>query len=165
MKPTIRLATEADLPAIVQIYNEAIPGRTATADMTPVTVEERLEWFRKHDPSVHPIFVCEDAGRIIGWTSLSAFYGRPAYKATAEVSTYVTTQRHRGGVGTALRAHVLEACARCGIKTVLSFVFAHNIASIHLNEKFGFTKWGHFPRVAELDGVERDLVIMGKRLE
>ena len=72
-----RLATEADLPAIVEIYNEAIPGRTATADTTPVTVEERLEWFRKHDPSTHPIFVYEDSGQIIGWTSLSAFYGRP----------------------------------------------------------------------------------------
>jgi phosphinothricin acetyltransferase len=164
MTPTIRLATEADLPAIVQIYNEAIPGRMATADTAPVMVEERLEWFRQHDPSVHPIFVCEEAGRIIGWTSLSAFYGRPAYQKTVEVSTYVTTRRHRAGVGTALREHVLSACDRYGIKTVLSFVFAHNVPSIRLNEKFGFAKWGHLPRVAELDGIERDLVIMGKRL-
>lgn len=162
---TIRLATEADLPAIVQIYNESIPARTATADTTPVTVEERLEWFRKHEPSVHPIFVYEDAERIIGWTSLSAFYGRSAYRKTVEVSTYVTTQRHRSGVGTALREHVLSACPGYGINTLLSFVFAHNTASIRLNEKFGFAKWGHLPRVAELDGIERDLVIMGKRLE
>jgi len=161
----IRLATEADLPAIVEIYNEAIPGRTATADTTPVTVEERLEWFRKHHPSTHPIFVYEDSGRIVGWTSLSPFYGRPAYKKTVEVSTYVTKQRQRSGVGAALRSHVLSVCPRYGIKTVLSFVFAHNVASIRLNEKFGFTKWGHLPRVAELDGIERDLVIMGKRLE
>jgi hypothetical protein len=34
-----------------------------------------------------------------------------------------------------------------------------------LNEKFGFTQWGHLPCVAELDGIEKDLVIMGKRLE
>lgn len=161
---TIRLATKADLPAIVEIYNEAIPGRTATADTTPVTVEERLEWFQKHDPATHPIFVYEDSGRVIGWTSLSAFYGRPAYKKTVEVSTYVTCQRHRTGVGTALREHMLAVCARYGVKTVLSFVFAHNIASVRLNEKFGFSIWGHLPRVAELDGIERDLVIMGKRL-
>jgi len=165
MTATIRLATKADLPAIVEIYNEAIPGRTATADTTPVTVEDRLEWFHKHDPSTHPIFVYEDSGRVIGWTSLSVFYGRPAYKKTAEVSTYVTFQQHRAGVGSALREHVLAACGRCGVKTILSFVFAHNIASIRLNEKFGFTMWGHLPRVAELDGIERDLVIMGKRLE
>ena len=162
---TIRLANEADLPAIVEIYNESIPGRTATADTTPVTVEERQEWFRKHDPSTHPIFVFEEAGEIIGWTSLSPFYGRPAYKKTAEVSTYVTTKRHRTGIGAALRSHILSVCPRYGIKTLLSFIFGHNLASIRLNEKFGFTTWGHLPRVAELDGIERDVVIMGKRLE
>ena len=81
------------------------------------------------------------------------------------MSTYVTTQRQRSGVGTALREYVLSVCPRYGIKTILSFVFGHNLASIHLNEKFGFTKWGHLPCVAELDGIERDLVIMGKRLE
>jgi phosphinothricin acetyltransferase len=165
MSFTIRPATEADLPAIVRIYNESIPGRLATADTMPVTVEERLEWFRKHEPAVHPIFVYEDAGKIIGWTSLSAFYGRPAYKKTVEMSTYVTTRRHRSGVGTALREHVLSVCARYGVKTLLAFVFAHNVPSIRFNEKFGFAKWGHLPRVAELDGIERDLVIMGKRLE
>jgi len=110
-------------------------------------------------------FFYEDSGRILGWTSLSAFYGRPAYKKTAEVSTYVTTLHHRAGIGTALREHVLSVCGRYGIKTVLSFIFGHNVGSIRLNEKFGFAKWGHLPRVAELDGIERDLVIMGKRLD
>src|ERR1041385_3093275 len=107
MSNLIRLATERDLPAIVAIYNEAIPGRTATADTVPVTVEDRVEWFRKHDPSTHPIFVCEDSGQIVGWTSLSPFYGGPAYKKTAEVSTYVTNRRQREGIGTCLRSHVL----------------------------------------------------------
>ena len=114
---------------------------------------------------MHPIFVCEEAGRIIGWTSLSAFYGRPAYQKTAEVSTYVTTRCHRSGVATALREHLLAACARCGIKTLLAFVFAHNLPSIRFNERFGFAKWGQLPRVAELDGIEKDLAIMGKRLD
>jgi phosphinothricin acetyltransferase len=49
---TLRDATEADLPAIVAIYNAAIPGRTATADTDPVTVESRREWFAKHSPRV-----------------------------------------------------------------------------------------------------------------
>ena len=52
-----------------------------------------------------------------------------------------------------------------GIKTILSFAFGHNLARIHFNAKFGFTKWGHLPSVAELDGIERELVIMRKRLE
>ena len=152
MSSTIRTAVEADLRAIVAIYNEAVPGRTATADTSPVTVEDRIGWFRAHNPSTHPIFVCEDAGWIVGWSSLSPFYGRPAYSRTVEVSTYVTTGRHRSGIGTALRSHVLSACPHYRIQTVLSFVFGHNTAGIRLNEKFGVATWGHLPRVAVLDG-------------
>ena len=161
---TIRLATEDDLPFIVAIYNESIPGRAATADTEPVTVEERREWFAHHTPDAHPIFVAEIEGEIAGWVSLSAFYGRPAYRKTAEVSTYIAARFQGRGLGTQLREHILEACPALGIETVLSFVFAHNAASIALNEKFGFTSWGHLPRVAVLDGIERDLLIMGKRL-
>jgi len=34
---TIREATASDLPAIVAIYNESIPGGMATADLEPIT--------------------------------------------------------------------------------------------------------------------------------
>jgi len=43
-----RAATEADLPAIVEIYNSTIPGRMVTADLEPVTVESRRAWFQAH---------------------------------------------------------------------------------------------------------------------
>jgi phosphinothricin acetyltransferase len=142
MSPTLRAATEADLPAIVAIYNESIPGRLATADTDPITVENRRDWFHRHDPAVHPIVVAEVEGRIAAWASLSAFYGRPAYRCTAEISTYVSTTHHRRGLGSLLRRHLLERCPELGINTVLSFVFGHNQPSIRLNEKYGFTVWG-----------------------
>ena len=47
----IRIATDTDLPAIVEIYNEAVAERFATADLTPVTLERREQWFEEHDPS------------------------------------------------------------------------------------------------------------------
>ncbi len=160
----IRPACDADLPAIVDIYNQSIPGRLATADTEPVTVEARREWFARHDASTYPVFVAEEDGAVIGWTSLSIFYGRPAYRRTAEVSTYVATAHHGRGLGTALRTHVLAAAKDLGFHTLLSFVFGHNAPSIRLNEKFGFTTWGHLPRIAVLDGIERDLLIMGRKL-
>jgi phosphinothricin acetyltransferase len=160
----IRLATEPDLPAIVAIYNESIPGRLATADTEPVTVEDRRGWFHSHDSSTYPIFVDEDDGNIVGWASLSAFYGRIAYRRTAEVSTYVSTRRHRTGVGSRLREYLIAVSPDYGVDTLLSFVFAHNTPSIRMNEKYGFERWGHLPRVAILDGIERDLLIMGRRL-
>ena len=95
----IRPATLAALPVIVEIYNAAIPGRQATADTEPVTVESRLEWFKAHDPATRPLWVMETEGQILGWLSLSSFYGRPAYNATVEVSLYVATAAQGLGVG------------------------------------------------------------------
>ncbi len=34
-----------------------------------------------------------------------------------------------------------------------------------LFREFGFEPWAHFPTVAELDGIERDLVVLGLRLD
>lgn len=51
------------------------------------------------------------------------------------------------------------------MRTLTAGAFAHNEASVRLFEGFGFEVWAHFPRVAELDGVERDLVVMGLRLD
>ena len=56
-------------------------------------------------------------------------------------------------------------CEQYGIETILSFVFGHNVPSIRLNESFGFTQWGHLPEVAILDGIKRDLIIMGKKVK
>src|SRR5207244_1950402 len=58
------------------------------------------EWFHKFDPARRPIWVADVAGRVVATAYLSSFYGgRPAYDATAEVSTYIATglpsPRHR----------------------------------------------------------------------
>jgi len=45
----IREAKETDLPTIIDIYNAAVPTRKATADLKPISLESRREWFKKHD--------------------------------------------------------------------------------------------------------------------
>ena len=82
----LRDADEADLPAIVDIYNSTVPTRMVTADTEPVSVESRRTWFREHDPESHPIWVAEVEPEIAGWFSFEPFRKRPAYQATAEVS-------------------------------------------------------------------------------
>ena len=160
----IRHATAADLPAIVAIYNAAIPGRMATADTEPVTVAQREEWFRAFDPASRPLWVDEEHGEIRGWTGLRSFYGRPAYHRTVESAVYVSPGHQRKGVARALLAHALGQAPALGVATVLGFIFAHNTPSIRLYEAYGFTRWGLLPRVCELDGVERDVAILGRRL-
>jgi L-amino acid N-acyltransferase YncA len=161
----IRNASVVDLPAIVAIYNAAIPGRMATADLEPISVDSRRQWFNEHLPGSRPLWVVEEAGEIKGWLSLQAFYGRPAYHASAEVSVYVAPDAQRKGYARELVARVIGRTGDFGIKTLLAFIFGHNEPSLALFQSFGFKTWGHLPRVAELDGIERDLLILGRRIE
>jgi len=161
---TIRDATEADLPAIVEIYNAAIPGRRATADTEPVAVENRYAWFCEHHPGRRPLWVAEENGEIAGWLSFQSFYGRPAYHATAEISVYVSPSKQRTGIRGTLLTKAIEQAPRLGLKTLLGFIFGHNEPSLRLFEGFGFKRWGVLPRVAELDGVEHDLILVGRRI-
>ena len=165
MDAVIRDATQADLPRIVEIYNSSIPGRLATSDLEPVTVEGQRGWFQSHTPGKHPLWVCEQNGKIAAWIGLRAFYGRPAYHATAEVSVYVAPAFHRRGIAPMLVERMQTKCPELGIRTLLAFVFGHNDPSLRLFERAGFVRWGKFPTVAELDEVWRDLVILGWKTE
>ena len=159
----IRDAVESDLPAVVSIYNAAIPGRLATADTEPVAVSSRHAWFAEHG-AARPLWVAAVDSAVAGWLSFQSFYGRPAYHATAEVSVYVSPHHQRRGVGRALLANAVDAAPRLGLRTLLGFIFGHNEPSLRLFGEFGFARWARLPRVAELDGIERDLVIVGLRV-
>jgi phosphinothricin acetyltransferase len=159
-----RIATTEDLPVIVEIYNSTIPGRMVTADTEPVTVEDRLAWFHAHDPGRRPLWIVEAEGEVCGWVSLQHFYGRPAYHATAEISIYLHERCRGRGLGKRILDTVLTKCPGLGIDTLLAFVFGHNEPSLRLFASAGFKRWGHLPDVAELDGVKRDLVILGRKI-
>ena len=165
MSLSYRDATPADLPAIVAIYNSTIASREVTADLDPVTVESRVAWFRAHSPQARPLWVVEEGGDVIAWLSFSDFYGRPAYARTVEVSIYLDPRARGKGLGKKLLREALDRAPSLNVDTVLGFVFGHNAASMKLFAGFGFEAWGTLPRVAVLDGVERDLVILGLRVE
>ena len=164
----LREATEADLPAIVAIYNATIPGRRVTADTEPVTVESRVPWLHAHNPRTRPLWVVGDtrdgSGAICAWLSFNSFYGRPAYAPTAEISVYVAESHRRRGLGRSLVGEAIARAPACSVNTLLGFIWAHNEPSLELFAQLGFERWGFLPRVAVLDGVERDLVILGRRV-
>jgi len=162
----IRHATSGDLPEIVSIYNASIPGRMATADLAPVSVADRRQWFSEFDPARRPLWVsCADDGATpLAWLSLRSFYGRPAYDETVEVGVYTAPGARRQGHGRRLLAHALREAPSLRIGTLLAFTFAHNTPSLTLFRNAGFAAWGTLPRVANLDGVRRDLVILGRAL-
>jgi phosphinothricin acetyltransferase len=164
-KLKFRDALKTDLKKIVEIYNSTIPSRMVTADTEPVSVYSREKWFDEHNPSKRPLWVVEnESNEIIGWVSFQSFYGRPAYSATVEISIYLETKQRGKGLGKRILQYCIDNVSKFGIKTLLGFIFSHNEPSLKLFRSFGFEDWATLPNIAELDGQERGLKILGKRI-
>jgi phosphinothricin acetyltransferase len=138
---TLREATEDDVPAILDIYNDAILNTVATFDTESQTLEEKLAWFRE---TTHPyvVLVAERDGEVVGWASLRRFRQKEAYRYTAENSVYVREDCHREGVGTALMRRLVEVGAANGFHAIIAGIAGDNPASVRLHERLGFEAVG-----------------------
>lgn len=161
---SIRDAREADLPAIIKIYNAAIATRISTAQLEPVTIESRGNWLSDHLPDRHPFWVLEMKGQVAGWLTLKPFLPRAAYRGTDEVSVYVDEKFRRRGVARTLLEEAIARAPSLQIQAMVGLIFAHNQPSLKLFEQLGFEKWGLLPRIARLDENVRDLTVMGRHV-
>lgn len=163
---TFRDATLDDLPKIVEIYNSTVASRLVTADLEPVSIESKLAWFHQHNSEFRPLWMVEDSQKnTIGWVSFQDFYGRPAYQKTAEISIYLDEKFRDKGFGKQILELSIEKCPSLEIENLLAFIFAHNLPSLTLFEKFGFELWANLKNIAELDGEKRSLIILGKNIK
>jgi L-amino acid N-acyltransferase YncA len=156
-----RNAVAADLPAILAIYNEAIPTLMATADLAPQSPEARAAWFEPRDRARRPVLVIEEAGEVVAWGSFSDFKERAAYAPTAEISVYVAARAAGRGLGRRMLDALLDRTPAAGIDRVLAICFAHNEASLRLFRSRGFVAWGCLPGACDMKGIRRDIVILG----
>jgi phosphinothricin acetyltransferase len=142
----VRPATEADVPAILDIYNDAILNTIATFDTEPQTLGEKLAWFRQ---AQHPYatLVAERDGDVVGWASLRRFRQKAAYRYTAENSVYVRKDCHGEGIGAALMRELVALATANGFHTIIAGIAGDNPASVRLHEQLGF----------EVVGTERDV--------
>jgi phosphinothricin acetyltransferase len=144
----IRPATLEDVPAILEIYNEAVLNTTASYDYEPASLGARTQWFMDHERDGYPVFVAlNEACRVVGWASLSRYHARPGYRFTTENSVYVAADQRGRGIGRRLLAESIEAAKRKGLHAIIAAIDADNQASLRLHESFGFEKVGHFKRV------------------
>lgn len=166
MSVEIRAARRGELKDIVEIYNQAILTKSSTADLEPIEVEDRVEWFDNHPEESYPIYVALDNGRVIGWLSLSPYRpGRMALRYTVEVSYYIHRDFQGRGVGSSLLAYGIERAAELGYKTVFAIILEKNSSSVGFIEKFNFIRWGYLPGVAEFDGEETGHLYYGLRVD
>lgn len=159
-----RNATLDDLPAIVSIYNSTVASRMVTADTSPSSVEDKIEWFKKHQSANRPLWVLESGDQVLGWVSFNNFYGRPAYEGTAELSIYLHPDARGKGLGKQVLQYCIEQAPRLELHTLLGFIFSHNKPSIVLFENAGFSEWGLLKDIAVMDEKKYSLSIYGLTL-
>ncbi|HHN47843.1 MAG TPA: N-acetyltransferase family protein [Bacteroidales bacterium] len=160
----IRPATLSDLPAIDNIYNQAIVSEF-TAHTKPLSKTQRLDWFNNHKKSGCPLLIAECDHETAGWLSFAQYRsGRQALSKTAEISYYVNEAFHGRGIGSQLIQHALHVASGYKFKVLLAIILEHNPISIYLLEKYGFEKWGFLPAVADFNGKLRAQFYYGKIL-
>ncbi|MBS4012762.1 MAG: N-acetyltransferase [Bacteroidetes bacterium] len=165
MEQILRLANNQDLPEINEIYNQAIDTRCSTGDHFHVTMEERQQWFENHPPEKCPVIVYEYNGKIAGWICLSPYRnGRTGFKFTAELSYYVHNNYKQKGIGSILLKSIIEKAKTLNYTTLIAMLFATNIASIKLLEKYQFQKWGCLPQIIDIDDIKYDHLCYGLKI-
>ena len=144
---TVRLATENDLPAILDIYNDIIMHTTAVYYYEPHTLEMRMQWFEERKQKGFPVFVAEEEGNILGMSTIGPFRQPTAYQFSVENTVHVAAHARGRGVGKLLMPPVIEAAGKLKMHTIIAGIDAGNEVSLHLHRNFGFVEVAHFKEV------------------
>lgn len=156
-----RIATDNDLPLLTDVYNASVMQGGASADTEAVSLEARRAWLHGHvDP--YAVFIIEadvdGVSQDIGFAALSRFHARPGYNGICTVAYYLTPQWQGKGAGKAIMQFLLDECAARGMRKAIGMIFADNVRSIALVNRFNFTQFGLLPQAAlDARGIMHDM--------
>jgi L-amino acid N-acyltransferase YncA len=145
---------------VLAIYLEGIATGQATFETTAPSWER---WDSAHLNFARLVAVSDENGQLAGWAALSPVSSRSIYSGVAEVSVYVGSEFRGQGVGGALLDHLIEQSESNSIWTLQASIFPENIPSMALHKNHGFRRIGLRERVAKLNGVWRDTVVLERR--
>lgn len=142
----IRLATEADAPAVAELYNWYVRHSTATFQYAPATVEE----IRANIAGVlagAPFLVAETAsGRLAGYACAHPYHAREAYAWSVETTIYCSPDFVGQGVGRRLYAPLLALLREQGYCRAAALLARPNPESEAFHRAMGFRKVGCEPQ-------------------
>lgn len=148
MSILIRRVAQADLPALLAIYNHYIATTAVTFDLEPKTLAQRQEWLDSFAPTGrYQCFVAVADGEAIGWACSGQLREKAAYDTSVETSIYVKDGAHRRGLGRQLYATLFEALGREDVHRAYGCLTVPNDPSVALHIKMGFVHVGGFHQV------------------
>lgn len=161
----VREATPADLPALLDIYNEAVVNTTASWDHDPWTAVRHADWYAHKAENGFPILVADQDGEVLGYASYSEFSAKAGYSGTREHTVYLRVDARGRGIGrTLMEALIGQARAR-GVHTLIGRLSADNEPSLRLHAGLGFVEVGRLHEVGRKFGRWLDLVYLQLMLQ
>ena len=155
---TTRAMTDDDLLRVLEIYAQGIATRTATFETEPPALEAlRDRWLPGHR------WVAEANGVVVGWTAVAPTSARPCYAGVGESTVYVAEEARGRGVGRVLLHRQVTEADTGGLWTLQTSIFPENRASLALHHGAGYRTLAVRSRIAQLDGVWRDTVLLERR--
>lgn len=156
----VRHALEKDLPAILDIYNDAILHTTAVFQYDVHTIEMRKEWFEQKQKDGYPVFVAEENNAVVGFSTFGPFRNWPGYKYSVEHSIYVKDGHRRKGIGKLLMYPLIDNARALRYHTIIAGIDGDNKSSIAFHKQFGFEQVAYFKEVGWKFNRWLDLVFM-----
>ena len=161
----VRKAATVDLPAMLVIFNEILLNTTAVWDDEPQTLEMRTKWFEEKKQKGFPVFVAEEDGVIVGFSTFGPFRPHSGYRHTVENSVYVAAGRRGKGIGKLLLEPLIDAAVKMDVHVIVAGIDAENIESLHLHKQFGFVEVAFMKEVGFKFDHWMDLIFMQLILE
>ena len=156
----IRRATEADVPAILDLYNDAILHTTATWDHDPVDLADRRRWLRAHNTDPNVTLVAEVDGAVVGFAGYGEFRGKLGWAATVEHSVYLSPAAQGRGLGRRLLTDLISAARDRHVHVMVGVLSADNEVSLRLHRSLGFAEVARMPEVGSKFGRWLDAVMV-----
>lgn len=148
----IRAAEPEDLVRLTAIYNHYVENSHVTFDVTPVSVEQRREWFEHYSTKgPHRLLVAVDE-QVLGYASSGSWRPKAAYDTTVEMSVYCAHEARQRGVGRLLCQHLLKELETEDVARVVGGAAVPNPASVALLTSLGFRTVGTFTKVGRKFG-------------
>jgi phosphinothricin acetyltransferase len=156
----IRDAIESDLPAIRDIYNDAVLNTTAIWNEQPVDLANRQAWFSARQVQQYPILVSVENGEVTGYASFGDWRPFEGFRYSVEHSVYIRNDQRGKGLGPLLMQALIERARSGGKHVMVAAIESGNLASIRLHERLGFVTTGQMPQVGIKFGRWLDLTFM-----
>ena len=160
MSISLRDALHGDLPAIRDIYNDAVLNTTAIWNEQPVDLANRQAWFSARQAQAYPILVAVEAEEVVGYASFGDWRPFDGFRHTVEHSVYVHPEQRGKRLGPQLLAALIERARACGKHVMVAAIESGNAASIHVHKQLGFVTGGRMPQVGIKFGRWLDLTFM-----